>query len=101
VAGNSVTDVYYLARSVVSDEMAVLSTEDEGKFLMDAQGEQIGIVTEVDPKGQVACVEPDPDLTEAWVQGLGFGDAGEDDIEVAADAIGTITDSELRVTVDL
>ena len=95
------TDVYYLVQSVVSDEMAVLSTEDEGKFLMDAQGEQIGIVTEVDPEGQIAYVEPDPDLTEAWVQGLGFGDADEDDIEVAADAIGTITDSELRVTVDL
>ena len=101
MAGSGVTDIYYLARPMVSDEMAVLSTEDEGKFLMDAQGEQIGIVTEVDPRRQVAYVEPDPDLTEAWVQGLGFGDADEDDIEVAADAVGTITDSELRVTVDL
>ena len=45
------TDVYYLLRSVVSAEMAVLSTEDEGKFLMDAHGEQIGIVTQVDPGG--------------------------------------------------
>ncbi|GCF14018.1 hypothetical protein Harman_19530 [Haloarcula mannanilytica] len=81
--------------------MAVLSTEDEGKFLMDAQGEQIGIVTEVDPEEQVAYIEPEPDLTEAWVQGLGFGDADEDDIEVAADSIETITDSELRVAVDL
>ncbi|MDS0219929.1 hypothetical protein NDI54_01025 [Haloarcula sp. S1AR25-5A] len=81
--------------------MAVLSTEDEGKFLMDAQGEQIGIVTQVDPNEQVAYVEPEPDLTEAWVQGLGFGDADENDIEVAADSIETITDSELRVAVDL
>ncbi len=68
---------------------------------MDAHGEQIGIVTQVDPEGQIAYVEPDPDLTEAWVQGLGFGDAGEDDIAVAADIIGIITDSELRVTADL
>ena len=81
--------------------MEVLSIEDEGKFLMDAQGEQIGIVTEVDPEGQIAYVEPDPDLTEAWVQGLGFGDADEDDIAVAAEIIGIITDSELRMTVDL
>jgi len=81
--------------------MSVLSTEDEGKFLMDAQGEQIGIVTEVDPEAQVAYVEPEPDLTEAWIQGLGFGDADEDDIEIAGDAIETITDTELRVAVDL
>ncbi|WP_424001069.1 hypothetical protein ACOZ4I_15370 [Haloarcula salina] len=81
--------------------MSVLSTEDEGKFLMDAQGEQIGIVTEVDPKAQIAYVEPEPNLTEAWIQGLGFGDADEDDIEVAGDAIETITDTELRVAVDL
>ncbi|MBV0902609.1 hypothetical protein [Haloarcula salina] len=81
--------------------MSVLSTEDEGKFLMDAQGEQIGIVTEVDPEAQVAYVEPEPDLTEAWIQGLGFGDADEDDIEVSGDAIETITDTELRVAVDL
>lgn len=81
--------------------MSVLSTEDEGKFLMDAQGEQIGIVTEVDPEAQVAYVEPEPNLTEAWIQGLGFGDADEDDIELAGDAIETITDTELRVAVDL
>ncbi|SDG11506.1 hypothetical protein [Halorientalis regularis] len=81
--------------------MTVLSTEDEGKFLMDVEGEQIGIVTEVDPDEQIAYVEPDPEIGEAVVQGLGFGDADADDIELPADAVETVTDSELRVTVDL
>lgn len=81
--------------------MTVLSTEDEGKFLMDVEGEQIGIVTEVDTDEQVAYVEPEPGLAESVIQGFGFGDADEDDIEVPADSVETVTDSELRVTKDL
>jgi sporulation protein YlmC with PRC-barrel domain len=81
--------------------MTVLSTEDEGKFLMDIEGEQIGIVTEVDPDAQIAYVEPDPDLAESIVQGFGFGDSDEDDIEVPADTVETVTDTELRVKKDL
>jgi hypothetical protein len=81
--------------------MSVLSTNDEGKFLMDNEGEQIGIVTEVDPDAQIAYVEPEPDLGEAILQGFGFGDGDGDDIEVPADSIETVTDSELRVARDL
>jgi hypothetical protein len=81
--------------------MTVLSTADEGKVLMDTEGEEIGIVTEVDTDEQVAYVEPDPSYSEAVVQGLGFGGADEDDIEVPADTVATVTDTELRVSVDL
>lgn len=81
--------------------MTVLSTEDEGKFLMDIEGEQIGIVTGVDPEAQVAYVEPDPGVAESVIQGFGFGDVDEDDIEVPADSVETVTDSELRVHRDL
>jgi hypothetical protein len=81
--------------------MTVLSPADEGKYLMDETGEQIGIVTEVDPEAQVAYVEPDPDVAEAVLQGFGFGDADADDIEVPAASIETVTDSELRVATDL
>ena len=77
--------------------MAVLSVNDEGKFLMDREGEQIGVVTEVDPDEQVAYVEPEPSITESIVQGLGFGDADADDIKVPAGSVATVTDSELRV----
>ncbi len=81
--------------------MTVLSTQDEGKFLMDIEGEQIGIVTGVDPDEQVAYVEPDPGIAESWLQGLGYGDSDEDDIEVPASSVETVTDSELRVAKDL
>ena len=81
--------------------MSVLSTADEGKYLMDEEGEQIGIVTEVDPDAQVAYVEPDPDIGEAAIQGFGFGDADSDDIEVPASSVETVTDSELRVARNL
>lgn len=81
--------------------MAVLSTADEGKYLMDLKGEQIGIVTEVDTDAQIAYVEPEPDIAEAVIQGFGFGDADEGDIEVPAEAVETVTDTELRVAKDL
>jgi sporulation protein YlmC with PRC-barrel domain len=81
--------------------MTVLSTEDEGKFLMDIEGEQIGVVTEVDVDEQLAYVEPEPGIGESLIQGLGFGDADEDDIEVPASSVETVTDTELRVATDL
>ncbi|RQG96417.1 hypothetical protein [Natrarchaeobius chitinivorans] len=81
--------------------MSVLSTEDEGKFLMDVRGEQIGIVTEIDPIEQIAYVDPEPTLTNAWIQSLGRGGAGDDDLEIPAENIETITDSEVRVDADL
>jgi len=81
--------------------MTVLSTADEGKVLMDTEAEEIGVVTEVDTDEQVAYVEPDPGLAEAMLQGLGFGDADEDDIAVPADSVATVTDTEIRVDIDL
>ena len=81
--------------------MAVLSTEDEGKFLMDVRGEQIGIVTAVDPDEQVAFVDPETSLTEAWIESLGRASADADDVTVPAENVETITDSEVRVDADL
>lgn len=81
--------------------MAALSSDDEGKFLVDAEGEQLGIVTEVDSMSSVAYVEPDPGIGEAWIQGFGYGDADEDDIRVPFDAVETVTDEEIRVAADL
>jgi sporulation protein YlmC with PRC-barrel domain len=81
--------------------MTVLSTQDEGKILIDIEGEELGVVTEVDPQEQVAFIDPDPSVANSVIQGLGFGDAGEDDIEVPANSVETVTDTELRVARDL
>jgi sporulation protein YlmC with PRC-barrel domain len=76
--------------------MPLLSPKDEGKWLTDERGRELGVVTDVDPDRQVAQVEAAPNLTEAVIQGFGFGDADADDFEVPADWIVTVTDSELR-----
>lgn len=81
--------------------MSVLSTADEGKFLMDVEAAQIGVVTEVDTDEQVAYVDPEPGIAESVVQGFGFSDASEDDIEVPGESVETVTDTELRVAKNL
>lgn len=81
--------------------MTVLSPADEGKFLMDVEAEQIGVVTEVDAEEQVAYVEPDPSIGEAVLQGFGFGESDDDDIKLPANSVATITDTEVRVSIDL
>ena len=81
--------------------MAVLSSEDEGKFLVDAEGEQIGIVSEVDAAENLAYVDPDPGIGESWLEGFGYGDADEDDIRVPFEAVSTVTDEEIRVPRDV
>lgn len=68
---------------------------------MDAEGEEIGVVTAVDPEAQVAYVDPEPGIGDAIIQGLGYGDANEDDIEVPSDSVATVTDTEVRVSIDL
>jgi hypothetical protein len=80
-------------------DMATLSEEDEGKFLMDADGEQLGIVTEVE--GNTAYVDPDPSLGEAWLEAFGWGSVDDDDLSVPGEVIDTVTDKEIRVEADL
>lgn len=77
--------------------MALLSLQDQGKVLTDEHAEEIGIVTEVDTDEQIAYVEPEPGVTDAIVQGLGFGKADEDDIKISVDTVETITDTEVRI----
>ena len=79
--------------------MATLTTEDEGKFPVDSEGEQLGVVTAVEDG--TAYIEPDPSLTEAVTQAFGWGDADADDIEVPPAAVDTVTDEEIRVSRDL
>lgn len=80
--------------------MTLLSLQDQGKILTNEHAEEIGIVTDVDPDGQIAYVEPEPGVTDAIVQGLGFGEADEDDIKISADTVETITGSEIRIPTD-
>ncbi len=79
--------------------MATLSEEDEGKFLMDSEGEQLGIVSEV--SDGTAYVDPDPNIGEAWLEVFGWGSAADDDLTVPGEVVDTVTDQEIRVNKDL
>lgn len=76
--------------------MATLTTEDEGKVLVDSEGEEFGVVTAV--KDGTAYVDPDPSITDAVIQALGWGGSDDDDIEVPPEAVDTVTDEEIRVS---
>ncbi len=75
--------------------MTTLTEDDEGKILVDANGEDIGIVTAVRDGG--ALVDPEPGFVEGLLAAFGRTDEDSDDIEVPADAVETVTDREVRL----
>ena len=75
-----------------------LAEEDEGKVLVDAEGEELGVVTEVE--GDVGYVDPDPGLSESALAAFGQADHNEDDIVIEDDIVAVITDEEVRLRGD-
>ncbi|MFC6731222.1 MULTISPECIES: PRC-barrel domain containing protein [unclassified Haladaptatus] len=68
---------------------------DEGKPVVGAQGEQVGRV--IDVEHGTAYVEPDPGLTDTLMSKLGWADRDEDTYPLQENAIGEITDDEIRL----
>ncbi|GGN12904.1 hypothetical protein [Halarchaeum nitratireducens] len=79
--------------------MATLTSEDEGKILVDVEGEEFGVVTEVE--SNTAWVDPDPGLGDAVLAALGWSERDGDDYTVEGDLVDTVTEGEIRVNVDL
>jgi len=79
--------------------MATLTSEDEGKILVDIEGEELGVVTEVE--SNTAWVDPDPDLSDAVLAAFGWSERDEDDYTVDGDLVDTVTEGEIRVNTDL
>lgn len=79
--------------------MVTLKEEDEGKVLVDAEGEELGVVTEV--KDNVAYVDPDPGVGEAVMATFGRADANPDDLAVEGEKIDSVTDEELHLPADV
>lgn len=69
--------------------------EDEGKKVVNANGEKIGIVSEV--SDGTAMVNPDPGITDTITSKLGWGEADEGDYKLSLNRIHTITDDEIRL----
>ncbi|WP_255194552.1 PRC-barrel domain containing protein [Natronobeatus ordinarius] len=74
---------------------AHFSDHDEGKRVVNADGEAIGIVEHV--HGSTVHVNPDPGVTDTIRSKLGWGDADEETYELDESNVESITDDEIRL----
>lgn len=72
-----------------------ITDDDEGKLVVDSQGQEIGMITEV--RSGTAYVSADPGLADTIRSKLGWGDADEDDYPLEETRIHTVTDDEVRL----
>lgn len=76
--------------------MATTITDDEeGKPVVNADGDTVGRVVEVDHGA--AYVEPDPGLTDTVLSKLGWADADEDSYPLQKASVERVTDDEIRL----
>jgi hypothetical protein len=73
-----------------------VSDSEEGKAVIDENGDKVGIVSEV--RHGTAYVDPDPGLTEKLKTKLGWEDKDEEDFPLQEASIEEITDDEIRLT---
>ena len=71
--------------------------EDEGKPVVDAAGDPVGMVEEV--RGGKAYVDPEPGLVDRIKSKLGWGDADEGDYTIDEESIERVTDDEIELSV--
>lgn len=79
-------------------EHPVPTEAEEGKTVVDATGEEVGMV--VDVEGDTVHVDPHPSLTDRIKQVLDWGGRDEDTYPLKSDHISRITDDEVQLTVD-
>lgn len=81
---------------VASDAMAHEFTEnDEGKTVVNDQGDEVGIVADVEHG--TAYVDPDPGLTDKITSKLGWDDRDEDTYPLQSESVDSVTDDEIRL----
>lgn len=76
-----------------------ISPDDEGKDVVNAEGDPVGMVVEV--SGETAYVDPDPGIAESIMAPLGWTDRSEDTYPLRSRSIAEITDEEIRLRSDL
>ena len=69
--------------------------DDEGKKVVDTDGNEIGRVKEV--HGDTAHVDPNPGIGDTIMSKLGWGDADEEDYQLQGSEVDSITDDEVRL----
>jgi hypothetical protein len=76
-----------------------ITEDDEGKNVVDAHGEKVGMVSEV--RNGTAYVNADPGITDSIRSKLGWGDASKDDYALKSTRVDTVTDDEIRLKSNL
>ena len=76
-------------------KMAKISDDEQGKKVVNRDGETIGMVSDV--RGDHLYVDPDPGVTDKVKSKLGWEEADEDDYAVKEMHIDTVTDDEVRL----
>ena len=77
-------------------ERTHLTSDDTGKRVVNANGDEIGMVSEVE--GDTARVDPDPDLSGSIKSKLGWGDSDQADYVLKQDRVSMVTDDEVRIS---
>jgi len=76
-------------------DRTTISDDDEGKRVVNPEGNEIGMITEV--RNGTAYVDPDPGIADSIRSKLGWGDADADDYQLESHRIDSITDDEIRL----
>lgn len=76
-----------------------LTEKDEGKRVVNAEGDEIGMISEV--RGGTAYVDPSPGMTDRIRSKLGWTEGDEDDYPLDHEKIDVITDDEIRLQREL
>lgn len=76
-----------------------INDSDEGKKVVDAHGDEVGIISEV--SGDTAHVDPDPGVMDKIGAKLGWDEADRESYPLSASSIQEITDDEIRLSKDL
>lgn len=77
-----------MARTEITDD-------DEGKTVVDADGERIGVVTGV--RGGTVYVDPAPGVGEQLLAKFGLEDVDEEDYPLEATRIDDVTDDRIHL----
>ncbi|MCU4741488.1 PRC-barrel domain containing protein [Halobacteria archaeon AArc-m2/3/4] len=74
---------------------ATFTDDDEGKRVVNANGEEIGMIQSVE--GGAVHVDPDPGMADSIKSKLGWGDSDEETYMLDEDNVESISDDEVRL----
>jgi len=79
--------------------MHTFTEADEGKRVVNASGDKIGVVSGV--RSDTVYVDADPSISDRIRARLGWEHVDEDDYVLDQDKIDTVTDAEIRLKRDM